>query len=69
MNKMYLIKVKDINDDRTIMEILDCGTIDETLDNLNIFIVTADECSISKLKTCHGVTRIEVDENLMNVMI
>lgn len=64
MDKTYLIEVEDITDDNIIMEILNYGTIDATLDNLNIFIVTAGEHAKIELSKIDGVISIEEDEKI-----
>jgi hypothetical protein len=63
MDKTFLVKVKEINDD-VIAGLLEFGSIDSILDNLNICIMTADENSENKIKRSCGVTKVEVDEKL-----
>ena len=65
MNKTYLIKVRNVNDDRIILGILDYGTIDATLKHLNTFIVTAEDHAKSELTKSYGVLKVEEDEKFI----
>jgi hypothetical protein len=66
MDKIFLVKVKEINDD-VIAGLLEFGSVDSVLDNLNICIMTADEKSKRKIKRNYGVVKVEVDEQLGNM--
>lgn len=61
MDKTFLVKVKEINDD-IIAGLLEFGTVDSVLENLNICILTANENSKSKIKKSYGVLKVEEDE-------
>ena len=64
MNKTYVVKVKDTNDDRTILGILDYGTIDCVLESLNIFIVTVGDHAENELRKLYCVIKVEEDSKI-----
>lgn len=61
MDKKFLVKVKEINDD-VIAGLLEFGSVDAVLDNLNICILTASETNKSKIKKSYGVLKVEIDD-------
>lgn len=62
MDKIYLVKVQDTNNDKTILKVLEYGFIEAILGDLGIFIVSSNENLKEKLKKCKNILQIEEDE-------
>ena len=54
MDKRYIVRTKDINDDITLL-LLEFGTINYVSKHINVCEITMDSSNLDKLKECDCV--------------
>jgi len=58
MDKKYIVKVNDINNDDIILSLLEFGSVDHVSQHTNVCTMTIDSRRVKELKQCNGVLSV-----------
>jgi len=58
MDKKYIVKVSDTNDDNIISSLLEFGSIDHVSQHISTFTMTIDSKNAKNVKQCEGVLSV-----------